>query len=963
MLLSVQTSHNRKTALLIIIFLFSAVSIFSQDRSAVLFREAEARFEKGDYLFALQRYQELIDRYPVSEYVADSQFRKAVILYRTGKAEESLALLDRVQRRYGSTRFYRYIPFWKGVVHASLDNNNEAIQSLTQFIGSNPDRFLLEAGQYLALSYKKQGNTGRAADAALSALSSLPAGSYDPYTLSLALSLLLEAGRENEAFRLIEPVDLESFTPQWQKSLSFYKAEALFQSGELQEALPLYRLSLDAGPETASFAYQRLYRIYRELNMREERLDLYDRAIVALARNSDMLNRFLLQVGIEQFKEEEWELSESNLRRVMRTSGESQLSAMATLYISRIYREQGRIDEAINLIEQRERQLGTLDLELLYTVSLLLVDKGHWEDAVRRLETFLARHPLSIHREEAEYLRAFSEYRLGNYRKALDLVNNIFSSGYAGRSNNQLLRLKSRIHTGARDYRAAVDTLVEYIPLAPEDLDARVDLLRLRYQLSEYSMVAEHAEELAAIYPEKRSSIRYLQGLSLVALREYNQAISVFNRMLSPASEADPEIRPHALFYAGWSAYRIADYELAVKHFDEIIRTYPEHDLGVRSLYLLGWAHFARKDFSGAAEAFGEYGQQVAGREADSGIFMYAKSLSAAGDHETASAVFQSLVGQKNSLFSDNALYEYAQLMQISGRENEAIRAYYQLWQQFRNSPFAEEALYRRAELLYLSGRYSEAGDAFFFYRTRYPGGKLLDAGLHYGALASKREEAPYRAVLLWERLLEEHPKSPYYSDALEGLAQIYKELGEYRNAISYYSRLIALYPSLAASVGAEREIETLGRVLQGTDRQEAVLLVTIENEGASTVKGAEAMVELARMYLNRYDRKEEEAVKLLNRVTERGTSYPSLVSEAYYLLGEVEAERDELRKAVDNFLEAAASGGEADTSARALFRAAEVAATSGDIPLAERIVRQIDVAFPGSEWAVRGRALLGRQR
>ncbi len=953
-------THLQRLTLLVFLFFGAAAALSAQDQALTLYREAEVRFRKGDYLFALQRYDEIIERYPVSAYVADSQFRKAVILYRTGKAEEALNLLNRVERRYASTRFFRYVPFWKGVISFSLERFEDAASELSAYLEGNPDQLVPDAWRYLALARKRLGEGAAAADAAVSALESLRHTSEDPYTLSLALSMLLDAEREEEALSYIGPVQLEQLPAEWRKRLAFYKGEALFRAGEVEESVEYFRQALDAPPETAASAYGRLYGIYRELGRDEARLELYDRAMVALAGVPDMLNRFLLQAGIEQFHEEALELSESNLRRVMRTTADRGQADLAVLYLARIYSLQGRTGEAIGLLENREQSTGDLSGELLYTLAAFLADNREWVDAARRLDRYLARFPESGRREEAEYLRAYCEYRSGNFRKALDLVDNIFSAGYSGRNTNRLLRLKSRVHVGLKDYGSGIDTLMEYIPLSPDDLEALIDLLRLRYQQKEYRRVVETTPAIIERNPQQKETVEYLLGLSLVALKEYEEAMKVFDRLLSGAPEGITE--SYALFYAGWSAYRVGAYEIAEARFSRLVRKFPDHELALRSEYMKGWVFYSMGNYTEAAASFGDYGQKMEGRQAEEGIFMYAKSHAAAGNSTLAAAAFQSLLGQKGSAYADDALYEYAQLMQKLGRSEEAGRSYYQLWQQYKNSPFAEDSLYNRGELLFLNGQFEEASEAFYFYRTRFPRGKLADASLHYGALAATRTGAPFRAILLWEKLLDEHPKSSFYSDALEGAAGLYRDVGEYRKAIGLYTRLITFFPGQAEKAGAKREVDTLRRILEGSGQREAALQVTVESEGTGSRKGAEAMVELARMYLNRYDRKEEEALKLLERVTAYADTYPSAASEAYYLLGETAIEQGDPRAAVERFLESAARGDD-DTSARALYRAAEVAEDAGDRALSERMVRQLEMTFPGSEWAVRGRELIGGRR
>jgi tetratricopeptide (TPR) repeat protein len=950
----------KRFAFYVSFFLAASAALSAQDPAIKLYREAEVRFQKGDYLFALQRYDELIERYPVSAYVADSQFRKAVILYRTGKAEEALTLLNRVERRYASTRFFPYVPFWKGVISFSLERYEEAESELSAYLEGSPDQLVPDAWRYLALARKRLGEGPAAADAALAALESLPDRSADPYTLSLALSLLLDAEREAEALSFIGPVNLEQFSEEWRKSLAFYKGEALFRAGEVEDSVEYFRQALDAPPETAASAYGRLYGIYRELERDDARLELYDRAMVALAGVPDMLNRFLLQAGIEQFHEKALELSESNLRRVMRTTADSGQVDLAVLYLARIYNLQDKTGEAVKLLKGREQSAGELSGELLYTLAAFLADEQEWEEAARRLDRYLARFSGSARREEAEYLRAYCEYRSGNFRKALDLVDNIFAAGYSGKNTNRLLRLKSRVHVGLKDYASGIDTLLEYIPLSPDDSEALVDLLRLRYQQKEYRKVLESAPGIITDNVQQKNTVEYLLGLSLVALKEYEEAMKVFDRLLSGSPDGVTE--SYALFYAGWSAYRIGEYADAERRFSRLVRDYPDHELALRSEYMKGWVFYSMGSYPEAAVSFGEYGQRMEGRQAEEGIFMYAKSHAAAGDSALASAAFQSLIGQKGSPYADDALYEYAQLMHNLGKDEEAGRSYYQLWQQYKNSPFAEDALYNRGELLFLNGQYEDASEAFYFYRTRFPRGKLFDASLHYGALAADRAGAPFRAILLWEKLLDEHPKSSFYPDALEGTAGLYRDVGEYRKAIGLYTRLITFFPAQAGKTGAEREVETLRRILEGSGQQEAALQVTVDKEGTGSRKGAEAMVELARMYLNRYDRKETEALDLLTRLTDKAAAYPAAASEAYYLLGELAIENGDARAAVERFLESAAVGDD-DTSARALYRAAEVAKDAGDRALSERMVRQLEMTFPGSEWAVRGRELIGGSR
>ena len=68
-----------------VLFIFITLAIFAQSLEKELFTEAENRFRSKDYELALDRYDALLRQYPVTPYLPDVQFRRAVCLYRLGK--------------------------------------------------------------------------------------------------------------------------------------------------------------------------------------------------------------------------------------------------------------------------------------------------------------------------------------------------------------------------------------------------------------------------------------------------------------------------------------------------------------------------------------------------------------------------------------------------------------------------------------------------------------------------------------------------------------------------------------------------------------------------------------------------------------------------------------------------------------------------------------------------------------
>ena len=118
---------NMKKPLVVSLGLLLVASAWSQQSDRELFNEAEGRFEAQDFELAIERYQTLVQTYPLSQFVADSQFRTAVALYRLQRFGEAEVLLARVDARYRSTRYLAYVPFWRGVVSYELGDFDDSI--------------------------------------------------------------------------------------------------------------------------------------------------------------------------------------------------------------------------------------------------------------------------------------------------------------------------------------------------------------------------------------------------------------------------------------------------------------------------------------------------------------------------------------------------------------------------------------------------------------------------------------------------------------------------------------------------------------------------------------------------------------------------------------------------------------------------------------------------------------------
>jgi TolA-binding protein len=937
-----------------------------------IFREAERRYTAGDYRFALSRYQTLIEDYPRSAHIADAHYRRAVIYYRIGEPRRALEGLRRVEQRYPYTQYYSYLPFWRGVIRFELEEYSAAVEELDSYLQQGDGTFRGEALLYKAMASRSLGETETALNAAKQALDEVAEPESAPRLLELYASLLVKEQRYGTLYELFDTIDMEELPEENTGKLALYRAEALFRQERYEEAEPIYRGLLGQEGEAQRIAFKRLFVLYQRTGREEKREEIFDAAQSSLAGRPELLNEFLLRVGIESYKKERYDLAESYLRRIWRSTERAEADGLVPLYLAGVLERKGEYRRAAEMIEEYLQISDSREEDLLFALGRIYSTAGEWGKAAESLTTLFARYPQTGYDRKATYLLAFARYKGEEPRKALTVIGDLFRRGEEGELYGELLRLKSRLHLRLGELQEALDTLNEYLPLHPDDTGAYVDLARIRFSRGEYRRVLDTAERFTRnaanaeeTFPDHFILTRYMEGLSLLALGEYGKASTVLETLteFGHSSQVTGTITPHLLFYLGWSLYEENELEGAYERFTELIRRFPEHSRTPKAQYYAGWSAYARGDFQDAAGFFAGYGKNAdSQKERDRGTYMHAQSLAAAGKRQDALVVYRSLFQDSpNSAFADEALYEYASQLEKSGRPEEAVKSYQRLHRQYPTSPLAEDALYTRGEVLYDMERWDAARDAFYEHRASFPNGQLLPLSLYWGGKAAENNDEPYGAALLWEKLVDEYPDSPLHRDALGGLARLYADQGEYEKALQHYTQLLSLYPEKARELGAEERIATLKMILQGKSEREAELQVLWENQGTSAEEGRNAALELAKMYLYRYSAEEERARRILEQLVREVPDTES-GARAHYYLGEYHMKQGEWARAARKYFDAALSAsGDSDFIARAMYRAAESAAQAGDAAGARRMVSRLESEFPHSQWAREGRALLRR--
>ena len=241
---------------------------------------------------------------------------------------------------------------------------------------------------------------------------------------------------------------------------------------------------------------------------------------------------------------------------------------------------------------------------------------------------------------------------------------------------------------------------------------------------------------------------------------------------------------------------------------------------------------------------------------------------------------------------------------------------------------------------------------------ARYPKGSLVDASLYWGGVAAQAAGEPFAAVLAWEQLAADYPRS-----ALPGPGAA-EDRGGLRRGAPARQGPRGLRPARAPGTPRRRcrpargiRAEELRYQVAGVGDREAELLARIRASTGTARR--DAQVELARLYVLSGEKKVEDGYRLALQVAAEKDPLPA--SRALAVAGEYWYRKGNLVEAARQFLEAAATGArDAELAASSIYRAAEMMRLADRPEDLGELVLRLEESFPASPWTARARKLAG---
>lgn len=976
-------------ALLVTVLLLISFPALSQSADRDLYQQAEIRFRNGDYELALDRYQALVRDYPFSRLVPDAQFRIGVTQNRLGRYRDAIRTFTRVETRFRSTQYLDLIPFWKGVTRYHLEEFSAAVEELDEFLQDDVGTDLArQALLYRALSEDSLGEDPREDVERLLELADNP--SEEPYATAILMRSLMRDSEFDRTISLYESLEPEELDDMWRERIQLYAAEAYRGIGEDERALELYRGLEDADADIAVTAFQRQFQYAQERGDTAEVDRVVRGAEVTLRGRTDVLTAFWQQIGIDNFQRERFDLAELYLSRVWELRDRVSVGATVPLYLAEIRIARGREDRAIELLETQLEQASDDDENVPDDHERLLVRLGgihlmqeDFEQAAERFDQSLQQFPEGELAAQAAYQKAFSLFQLGQFDETLEVISDANSRGMSGGFSREMRRLQAGAYRQVDDIDGSIDSYRSYLAETPDDIDTRLEYAKVLFLADRYERINEQITELYDRAPDLADEspglflqAEYLEGLSRVGRRQYEQAIVALESFegIEDVRNVDAEdaglesIYPYSLYYRGWAHYRLGEWDTATDILTQVVDYDSDHELAPRSAYIAGWSAYSGEEYETARDILTRLRGLGAPEEMDiEGRYLLAQVYQALENYESAETELGGIYEAfPDSQYAPEALSAHADILADRGETDAAVERYHRVFQRYPDHQLATEALYKRGEVLFTNEEYERARDAWLEFRSEASeDNRLYAASLYRSGQASRELEQTGAALLVLNRLIDNFRDSAYRFDAMAGAAELYEQRGEFREALNLYTEIVGTYPDLAEEISAQDRADELVLRLGGLNEQEASLLVQIEQgRRAATEEGREAIIELSRLVI--YESVAESVnrrlvLPLLRETAGRKDEAPEQAAEAQFLIGEWYHQQEEYEDAAEAFLEAAGVyPQDRDLSAQSLYRAVASYRQRGNRTAEIReIVETMQDEFPGSEWTAEAESVL----
>ncbi len=529
-------------------------------------------------------------------------------------------------------------------------------------------------------------------------------------------------------------------------------------------------------------------------------------------------------------------------------------SSIVPYYIVQCYYYLGKDDDIISYaVPIIDSVIPSREAEIAYIIGNAYYRKRQFKEAIPFYERYFSKEKKPEHRNY--YQPAYSYFQIGEYTKAIPLFEKIATEnsligqmasyylGYCYVKDNAKEKALTAFSTASQ---------LSFDPNIQEDAMFNYAILTLELSNTPFNNSIKVLSDYINKYPNSRRRQEAYQYLisACINTKNYQEALNYLNKIPNKDAQTRKAYQ-RAAFYRALELYNNMDFENAVKLL-EMSQRYNSSDaiIATRTQYWLAEIAFRNKEIEEALEGYMNfYNSPVATKNPEYPIVVYniAYCYFLQKKYSTSIEWFQKFLKQKSdnaSLITD-AYNRLGDCYFANSKYKDAITYYTQAIS--RNSSDKDYAMFQKAFATGLLGDHKQKIEQLNDLLRNVPNSNyhddaLYEIGQSYLAIQNSTEAQKH-----YRRLISNYPLSSYVKKAWLQLGLIDYNNNQFDSAIVKYKKVITEYPNTSEARSALNGIkniyielgkaddfikmsQTIGNINLGKAEQDSMMYYSAEN-------------------------------------------------------------------------------------------------------------------------------------
>ena len=537
----------------------------------IAFLKAENQFFLEMDGAALESYTEFLSAYAESANRDATRLRIAQLQYRKKSWQEVLKQTHELKAKNREDDLFRQVAFLAGDSHYNLEQWNDAIFALGDFVKQYPQELNADTALLkLALARLNNGEKITAIALLVELVSSHKNSTHLPFALAELGRLHYEAERWGEARGYLERIVTDYATSAEKPKAEYYLGWVSLAEAKDEEAAAHFKQVIDRAPKHPLLADSLL----------QTGLLLVKRS--AYPEAQEVLDRFLKEfpgnlkaeygsyyLGVSYARSDKWKEAIPHFKTVAHKGATSPLADLAVYELAWCGRYLDRPEDAMKQYETLLSELPKSKLvdRATFELSELESESKKLNSAIRRLISLLDRTEDSELREQIFYRLGWSYHAKSQPDKALEFLEQLIEAY----PKSELLSL-AHYHAGEAALQKSEYARAR-LHFAPAASDAT-----LPPQFREFALVRlGETQALTSQWPESEAS--------------YSMFVD---------SHAKSKLLRRARFGQGWARENQGKFDVAIKSYRQVISAGNRDETAARAQFQIGECLFMLKQYDDA---------------------------------------------------------------------------------------------------------------------------------------------------------------------------------------------------------------------------------------------------------------------------------------------------------------------------------------------------------------------------